>query len=291
MRLQAFIISESRTQSIDEDKWIEITKKNCQKHIKGLKSGSVPGIYRGIGNFSDQFGMVDPTKGRPRVSANTSNHMTLLIDNLPSWKGYPKRSQSIICTTRAKTAQAYGWNGFYQVYPFDRCKIATAPAPDIWYSFKESMENVSEFNDILKLNTVDASSFSNLKKSMVDVYEKGTRSQFSHLIGLEVDPDEEKVDSTVRLVARSVSKMYGREMPVLNQYVVDHLKSIYYRKKGISIMNRFDNQLSPKTNKFKLGPPTSSHKANEVWIGEAPIMIVSAGLETYDKFLTKNGLI
>ena len=37
----------------------------------------------------------DPIKRRSR---DNGNHYTLLMDNSPYWKGYPKRSESFICT-------------------------------------------------------------------------------------------------------------------------------------------------------------------------------------------------
>ena len=39
---------------------------------------------------------IDPKKGQPRVSKDTSNFYTLIMDNSKRWSKYPKRSQSLI---------------------------------------------------------------------------------------------------------------------------------------------------------------------------------------------------
>ena len=88
----------------------------------------------------------------PRKSANTSNEFTLLQSNLlPSWKDWPKRNQSFVCTNDFNRATDYSWGGaVYMVFPFNDPDIAICPAKDIWFSFKSlNHSDIDEFNDWL----------------------------------------------------------------------------------------------------------------------------------------------
>ena len=100
-------------------------------------------LYRGVTGFYDNYAIVDPTL-KKRKSANTHNYYTLMMDNLPSWQGWPKRSRSLICSTSKKKTMAYSEYDFdnggsylsiYQVLPFNGAKLAVCPRDDIWTSF------------------------------------------------------------------------------------------------------------------------------------------------------------
>lgn len=84
-----------------------------------------------------------------RKSRNTKNYYTLLIDNLPSWKSYPKRSQSLICSTSEDTSGMFGSN--YFVLPVNDTKIGICAADDIWYSFSNIFRgDISGFHRFYK---------------------------------------------------------------------------------------------------------------------------------------------
>lgn len=94
-----------------------------------------------------------------RKSANTLNYYTILFDNLSSWKEYPKRSRSHICSTFEQYSKNYG--NIYVVIPLENQKIAICSKDDIYYSFKftkslgwfnnflEEINTKEEYNDIL----------------------------------------------------------------------------------------------------------------------------------------------
>jgi len=125
-------INEGRTKSITEDKAISIIKNNCLKNFEIL-TFSPNKIYRGVLSFNDDYGIIDSNKGKPRKSAVSLNYMTLLMDNLPSWKKFPLRSKSVICTTDLRQSNGYG--NSYIIIPFDNAKVRICPENDIWNSF------------------------------------------------------------------------------------------------------------------------------------------------------------
>lgn len=75
--------------------------------------------------------MIDTSSGTRR-SENTWNHYTLLLDNSPYYKGWPRRSKSIICTTDPKEASGYGT--VMALIPLDGAKIGIVPESDMWHA-------------------------------------------------------------------------------------------------------------------------------------------------------------
>ncbi len=91
-----------------------------------------PLIYRGT-NKSQKIIIQDYPLNRN--SRNTTNEFTILVDNfLPSWKNYPKRSKSFICTTSHYIADGYGEP--YFVLPYGNPDIGVCSDIDMWDSLK-----------------------------------------------------------------------------------------------------------------------------------------------------------
>lgn len=100
------------------------------------------GIYRGIPAKKTQLhqiNYVDPSdRTSPRTSANTHNYYTLWVDNSRLWRDFPKRSQSLVCTTSKEHAKWYGTQ--FVVVPIKPTTVfGICPDKDFWYSFDETM--------------------------------------------------------------------------------------------------------------------------------------------------------
>lgn len=112
-------------------------------------------IYRGMDtDDNDMFHYIEPSLYSRRSAYTTSqlNYYTMLIDNLPSWKEYPKRTNSIICSTNINKASKYG--AVFNIIPKEGAKIAVCPTSDIWYSFEfikkfRADYQLDTFNDFL----------------------------------------------------------------------------------------------------------------------------------------------
>jgi len=145
MKFKNFLLlKEDRSKPISKEEAEKIINTKCKASLKGTP------IYRGKRRTSPfNFGIIDPKK-YVRTSADTLNYYTLLIDHiLPEWKNYPKRSQSIICSTSPEYAKSYG--SVYMVYPFDGSKIGVCPRGDIWSSFETFSGELDTFNIDLKM--------------------------------------------------------------------------------------------------------------------------------------------
>ena len=137
MRLNEFTLDEgmmdreyngSRRQPIETEQAFEFIRSNCREAIE-----STP-IYRGVKRSqTDGAKIVDTAGAAPRLSANTHSYVGMLMDNLPGWRGYPKRNKSLICTNYQDYAQSYG--AVHRMFPINGTKIGICQDVDVWSSF------------------------------------------------------------------------------------------------------------------------------------------------------------
>lgn len=155
MRFKGYIVENlgptgGRGRAIGEEEAIDTLKTKCKKSF-GLymKTGDV--LLRGA-RFKGHYQILDPKKSARR-SQYTDNYYTMILDNDPRWKKYPKRSEALVCTTDKYKAEGYG-NTMYHIFAFDGANYGVCPASDIWESFKNTMGSIDlgkmnrELNDI-----------------------------------------------------------------------------------------------------------------------------------------------
>jgi hypothetical protein len=144
MKFKQFLIETSAT----EDRILnEIIKNVDPTYLKNfLNNNKGNKIYRGRGSHGH---VVIHTPPKKRKSANTTNEFTLTVDNfLPSWKQFPKRSQSFICATDSFIAENYGY--VYRVLPFGNPEIGICSDSDIWISFKDAEKYSFQGNGVVQ---------------------------------------------------------------------------------------------------------------------------------------------
>jgi hypothetical protein len=130
--IQEASVTPIKSTPIDLQEAFKVIKKNCSDSL-WMFEFKTP-IWRGEKQQNSILGkdgvaIVDTTKSE-RKSKNTSNWYTLIIDNHPRYKEYPKRSKSLICTNNIKSAEEYGPP--MAIIPFNSAKIGVINAPDIW---------------------------------------------------------------------------------------------------------------------------------------------------------------
>jgi len=129
-RYKAFILNEklrSDTTELSYDEIRDIIKKNC----KEFSLDDIP-IYRGLGGVYLDYILLDP-KNFDRKSLTDINTYNAIADH--TWRDYPKRKNSLICTTSKSYTGVFG--NLYRVIPFDGSKWGVAPKHDFWYSFND----------------------------------------------------------------------------------------------------------------------------------------------------------
>ena len=99
-KIQYFKLFESRTAELSEEEFFKILKEKCRDWISDPVY-----LQRAKNRLDGEFTYINPKIHfrEPFIdkdSGVSSKHHTLLMDNLPSWEGFCKRSESIIFITR-----------------------------------------------------------------------------------------------------------------------------------------------------------------------------------------------
>ena len=147
MRLKAYLLNEGRTKTLTPKAAYKIIQEKCSSALVAYQKGTK--MWRGIYDTSfNTFGIVKPHK-TTRVSANTENYYTLLTANSKHWKNFPRRDQSIICSTGRGTAFSFG--DPYVVFPMDGARVGVCPTSDFWNGFAGSwgMSDLDSINTMI----------------------------------------------------------------------------------------------------------------------------------------------
>jgi len=135
-RIKSFRLFESRTSQITDAEFVMLVKENCKDYLANPKY-----MQRMKGKFNGDYSYIDPKMHRripfmADITGVVSAHHTLLMDNLPSWKGFPKRSESVIGNLSFSYDTSFG-ERCYLVIPYDGANFGLAPSSDLWGSYCE----------------------------------------------------------------------------------------------------------------------------------------------------------
>jgi len=164
-------------ESLAASKIIDLIKQHCSDAEWMITSNNP--IYRGEsdGGIAAQVektgaAIIDPSKTE-RVSRNTSNYYTMIMDNNPECSAFPKRSRSLICTMDAQRAASHAHGGQPVILiPTNGVRIGIVNRPDIWDTQIELFEKkgkIETFNTLwqrLELSDRDWSSFLNFANQL-----------------------------------------------------------------------------------------------------------------------------
>lgn len=209
-------------------------------------------IFKGISDERNNFGdakilFIDPFTFE-RKAANTHNYVNALTKELPSWQGWPPRTNSIICTGDKSHASGYGT--VYQVIPTNtRTPIGICPEHYFWDSFDllEQFGNSLKKNQFLEVSTLNIV-IHNLYEYLKDP--SGNVMQDLNKIEDFFKRNQNKLQST-------------RHQELINRFVDN------------GIVRTLDMLLDPKNNGFKL--TTFANYTNpgdkEVWVNGPCVLI------------------
>jgi len=243
-------------------------EKWFKKHHSSAMSQVIKGnfIYRGLRRSNSKFLYVRPSQVE-RQSKNTKNIYTALMDILPSWQGWPRRSRSVICSDSSEYASGYlgerekntystsKLGALYIVLPKNGSKIGVCPDQDIWDSFVNIQErwnadNMHMFNqsfdDILQ-RAYDLVIGDRYNKEIGELNGEGMDFFLNHIEGIISK-------NTLKKLMNDYD--YGR-----NAEIGDMLE--YKFGKNISWIEYFDDLMNPDKNNFKL-QPIESYNPREV---------------------------
>lgn len=185
MRFQLFKMFESRTSELTEEEFRKILHTKCRDFVKSPKL-----LQRSKTSESSEFSYINPKsfdrsplkKSDKFTDGVESRHHTLLMDNLPSWKDFPKRSQSVIGLTSEDPRVIFGFHR-YLIIPFDGARFGVAPSSDLWgckvnitdyrplttdptFSFNDF------FSEMMVMNKVSDNSYSEMMSDLQELYKE-----------------------------------------------------------------------------------------------------------------------
>ena len=185
---------------------------------------------------------IDPS-GHKRVARNTNNLYIEMMDNSPYWKGYPRRSESIICSTDEDKANAYG--ELYRVIPLkENSKFVICPDRDVFTSFPTLFKNL---NSLVNLSISDIAGFNDWISMSFDFglspIEKRNRKNVDHSKLRDV------INTTIENIKNPDYFDFGKipaTLRALSEKLVD--KSVTIN----DFYSDLEKWMSPKENGFKL---------------------------------------
>lgn len=258
MRYKDFL-TEDRGKSTSYDETMDLLRNHCMNAVDDYYKGHK--LFRGYySNKSDYF-YIDPKKGKPRRSAYAGkNYYTLLMDNLPSWKNYPKRSQSIICSSKYEKASEYTYssNNIYIVFPYDRSKIGVAPDDDIFVSFDLYSRYSSGF--------ASGRTFNRFLENLLYHYSDNRN----------IDKDW----NTLKKAFKDFDNNYDNLKSIDSDVIEGFNKTLILNNYKGNIIKMFDKIMSPTANNFKLVTDISKIPDNrECWTDGKCVLIKASLIE------------
>jgi hypothetical protein len=279
MKFNKFILeeNESRSKEITEEEAWKIINEKCKKSIN-----STP-IYRGISlSHKRNAFFIQPSKYERTSFFADHNIYTLLFDNLSSWKKFPKRSRSIICSTDRGIADSYGSGQVYRVYPFDGSNIGVCPDNDIWNSFFDDQTDFNSFTlDSFIINTV-IGFIRSVNRVYDEVYEKdliNTKKLYDKNLTFNELKDifskvEKYIEDTIKGDIKDKNQAFHHFMDV---NVID-TDTIFFPvfEKNLSFIKTLETIFDPIKNRFKLIKAGSEIGYDrEVWTDGDSVLIYS----------------
>jgi len=192
MRFQLFKMFESRTSELSEDEFRKILHEKCKDFVKAPKL-----LQRSKTSEGPIFSYINPKaydraplkKSDRFTDGVESRHHTLLMDNLPSWSKFPKRSQSVIGLTSADLRIIFGFHR-YLIIPFDGANFGVAPSADLWAcqvhvtDQRPLMEDLAlsfndKFSEIMVVNKISDDSYSEMMSDLQTQYDLWLKDSFS----------------------------------------------------------------------------------------------------------------
>jgi len=189
-KIQYFKLFESRTARLSDEEFINLAKTKCKDFLASPKY-----LQRIKASFNGDYSYINPklSHRNPLMKDEGSggvfsSHHTLLMDNLPSWNGFPKRTQSIIGSTNFGFDPSFG-DYYYCIIPYDGANFAVAPDGDLWNSSCKISGEEYKFDDYFSESFSQASisdySYDEMIEDIQKLYDdylSGKELEISHYI-------------------------------------------------------------------------------------------------------------
>jgi hypothetical protein len=124
--LSEAIVKSWSSYNVLTDDAINLLNTHCKDGLKAIANNGL--LYRGDKSFSGDFVSLD-LSDMVRTSRDSNNLYQLMMDNSTSLSSFPKRSNSLICSTSVTGARNYSTN-VYAIIPYDNTMIVVGEQDD-----------------------------------------------------------------------------------------------------------------------------------------------------------------
>ena len=177
-------------QELSVERAAELIKAHC---TDALKHADIP-LVSGKKKATAAAYLLQGELGQ-RESANTSNHYTIIMDEVLPALGYPKRSGSIILGNYANLDYVEDYGTVYAILPFDGSPIGVCPRFDIWHTqvnIGASFDNLERWNEFFEGAGVPDYTFADMVTYLEEVLEDPYDSNFAKVSDVFVKGKVEK---------------------------------------------------------------------------------------------------
>lgn len=218
---------------LTEDEAINYVTERCSEWLEYPTK-----INRRVHTDTDHF----RSKPVHRVSRDCVNYYTLIMDNSPEWKDYPKRSNSFICSMNTSN-----YNGTsYIVIPRNGSKWGVCDSTDIYDAFFKGFESIG-----LEISQ-DVTSFLEALYNIAEKYDiqlseknyedlKSQIEQLDKILTYRKTTSNNDIEIAPIMQGDMWQKMLKIFDPNINKFNLFNLEQLYNRDKhGLDIDYRYE---------------------------------------------------
>jgi len=247
-------IIESHETPVSELKFLELLKEKTKNGHNQAKSSP---LFKFIKTKND-FVILNPNA----ITRRSKSFVENLIGDLPSWKNYPKHSNSIITYSNRELAGENNDGELYVIIPYDGVRMAVADETSLNDSFDFA---------ITKLQISDVSNDSLLTwfESLFWVANK---------VGLDIEYTEPTKYSDLKKLLDQLQIIKPdsiKKAKDIQGAGVEVQRYIDFANRRGGVLSFFDEVLNPDSNHFKLLTTYSGSipQSKEIWVGGKTLAI------------------
>lgn len=280
-KIQYFKLFESRTAELTEEEFYKILKDKCENWVSDPVY-----LQRTKNRLDGEFTYINPKVHfrEPFIDKDSgvaSKHHTLLMDNLPSWEGFCKRSESIIFISKPLLTSSFG-TYYYFVIPYDNANFSMAPGMDLWASGADIFINEDSDDDDFFSYKFD----SVFSESMMD-YSISDKSYDDMIFDLNKLFNDYK--QSRKVIRHKFFTILFDRMLLDNYTDISDALNDYFSPKKFHAMGRKEfKNMDYNDMKNDLGGLTINNSAREIWTDSECLLVYCGNNPStqtlYDKF-------
>lgn len=287
-KIQYFKLFESRTAELSEEEFFKILKEKCRDWISDPVY-----LQRAKNRLDGEFTYINPKIHfrEPFIDKDSgvaSKHHTLLMDNLPSWDGFCKRSESIIFISKPLLTSSFGAY-YYFVIPYDNANFSMAPGMDLWASGADIFINDDSYDDFFSYKFDSVFSESMMDYSISDKSYDDMLFDLNKLFNDYIFYDYPHNKQSKKVIRHKFFTILFDRMLIDNYSEVSDALNDYFSPKKFHAMGKKEfKNMDYNDMKNDLGGLTINNSAREIWTDSECLLVYCGNNPStqtlYDKF-------